>query len=204
MTRGSRKGKKKVNKQPKSPTIVSPSTKMPESAPLPSGVAKLRPDRTVVTSKEIFIVASVESCFKLLASQLEQPPQWDPLIVDARPVSNVRGRIGATSQVTLNLGGMKLESLATVSRYYPKRGISWVFTTRPRLREDWRLEQKPHGTIVGLVFAYEVPGWIIGRLLYKVRHWKKVEQDLDKMLTQLKKAVESISRDQRAIEKGRL
>ena len=201
MTKHTRR--KKVNKQ-KSPTIVSPSTKTPESAPLPSGVAKLRPDRTMVTSKEIFIAAPVESCFKILASQLEEPPHWDPIIVNTQPVSNVRGRIGATSQVTLNLGGRKLESLATICRYYPKRGISWVFTTRPRLREDWRLEQKPGGTMVALLLAYEVPGWGIGRLLYKIRHWKKVEQDVDKMLTQLKEAVESISHDQKAIGKRRL
>lgn len=202
MTKGSRN--KKVNKRPKSPTIVSPSTKLPESAPLPTGVAKLRPERTVVTSKQIFIAAPAESCFNILASQLERLPQWDPLIVDARPVSNVRGRMGATSQVTVNLGGKKLESPATISRYCPKRSISWVFTTRPKLREDWRLEPKPHGTVVGVPLAYEIPSLIIGRLLSKVRHWKKVEQDLDKMLTQLKAAAESMSHCQRAIGKGRL
>lgn len=194
MTRHSRK--KKISRRPKSPSKVSPSTKMPEGAPLSPGVAKLRPDRTLVSSKEIFIAAPVESCFKILASQLEQPPHWDPLIVDARPVSNVRGRIGATSRVTLNLGGEKRESPATISRYYPKRGISWVFTTKPRLREDWRLEPKPHGTMVGLLLAYEIPGWIIGRFLHNIMRRKKVEQDLDRMLTQLKATVESINSNQ--------
>jgi len=196
--------RKKVNKRPRSPTIASPIKRETDTAPLPPNVTKLRPERTVVTSKEIFIVAPVENCFKILASQLEQLPGWDPLIVDTQPVSNARGRIGATSQVTLNLGGRKVESLATISRYYPNRGISWVFTTRPRLREDWRMEPRANGTMVGLLLAYEIPGWIIGRLLYKVRHWKKVEQDLDKMLTQLKVAVESTSSDQLVIGKGRL
>jgi len=194
--------KSKINKLPRAPRILSPKTR--ETALLPPNMAKLRPERTVVTSKEIFIVAPVENCFKILASQLEQLPGWDPLIVDTQPVSNARGRIGATSQVTLNLGGRKVESLATISRYYPNRGISWVFTTRPRLREDWRMKPRANGTMVGLLLAYEIPGWIIGRLLYKVRHWKKVEQDLDKMLTQLKAAAESTSSDQLVIGKGRL
>jgi len=194
--------KSKINKLPRAPRILSPKTR--ETALLPPNMAKLRPERTVVTSKEIFIVAPVENCFKILASQLEQPPGWDPLIVDTQPISNARGRIGATSQVTLNLGGMKVESLAMISRYHPKHGISWVFTTRPRLREDWRLATRAHGTMVGVLLAYEVPGWIIGRLLYKVRHWKKVEQDLDTTLTQLKAAAESTSRDQSGIGKSKL
>jgi len=202
MTRGSRK--RKVNKQPKSPIIVSPSTKIPESTPLPPGVAKLRPDRTVITSKEIFIPAPPESCFKILASQLEQPSQWDPIIVNPRPVSSVRGRIGATSQVTLNLGGKKLESLVMISRYRPNHAISWVLSQKPKVREEWQLDRKPRGTVVGVTFAYELPDWIIGRLLYKVRCWKRVEQDLDKMLTQLKAVAESISRDQRTMGKRRL
>jgi uncharacterized membrane protein len=198
MSKGRRKSK--INKPPRDPRILSPS-KTRETAPLPPNVAKLRPERTVATSKEIFIAAPVELCFKILASQLEQPPGWDPLIVDTQPVSNTRGRIGATSQVTLNLGGRKVESLAMISRYHPKHGISWVFTTKPGLREDWRMEPRAHGTMVGLLLAYEIPDWIIGRFLHKIMHWKKVEQDLDTTLAQLKKAVESTSREQQAREK---
>jgi uncharacterized membrane protein len=202
MSKGRRKSK--INKLPRDPRILSPSPKTRETALLPSNMAKLRPERTVATSKEISIVAPAELCFKILASQLEQPPGWDPLIVDTQPVSNARGRIGATSQVTLDLGGKKVESQATISRYRPNRTISWVFTTRPRLREDWVLEQKPRGTVVRVTFAYEVPGWVIRRFLYKIRHWKKVEQDLDTTLTQLKAAAESTSRDQSGIGKSKL
>jgi len=175
------------------PTAVSPSTKTAESVPLPPSVAKLQLNRTVLISKEVFIASPVESCFSVLAKQLEQTPNWDPLIVNTEPVSKSRGRIGATSQVTLNLGGKKLESLATISRYRPNRVISWVFTTKPKAREDWWLEQKPRGTVVGVTLTYEVPGWVIRRFLYKIMRWKKVEQDLDKMLTQLKAVAESIS-----------
>ena len=114
MTRGNRK--KKKNRRPKSPTIVSSSTKTAERAPLPPRVAKLQPDRAVLTSKEIFVVAPVKSCFGILTSQLEQPPNWDPMIVNTQPVSKSRERIGTTSQVTFNLGGKKLESLAMISR----------------------------------------------------------------------------------------
>ena len=38
--------------------------------------------------------------------------------------------------------------------------------------------------------AHEVNGGGIRRLLYKVMRWKKVEQDLDTMLTQLKAIAE--------------
>jgi len=167
------------------------STKTTEAVPLPPDVAKFRPKRTVFTSKEIFIAAPVESCFDILAKQLEQAPQWDPIVVNARPVSNVRGQIGATSYVTLNLGGRKLESLATISRYHPNRAISWVTSRKPKVREDWHLEQKPRGTQVRVILAHELDGWAIGRLIYKVMRRKRIEQDLDKMLDQLKETVES-------------
>ena len=194
MSRGRRKHK--VNKRPKSLAIASP-TSTTETALLPAHVGKFEADKTMLTSKEIFIAAPVECCFDTLAKQLEQSPDWDPIIVNAQPVSKARGKIGATSQVTLNLGGRELESLAMVSRYRPNRAISWVFSTKPRVREDWRLEPKPHGTVVSVNLAYEVPGWVIVRLLYKVRHRKQVQQDLDKMLIHLKAVAESTSREQR-------
>jgi len=187
-----RKRKNKINKRPKSPTIVSP-TKTTETAPLPPHVGKLEPDRTALTSKEIFIAASVQSCFDTLAKQLEQLPEWDPTIVRVQPVSKVRGRIGATSQVILNLGGRVLESLAMICRYRPNHAIGWVLTKRPKVREEWRLERKPHGTMVGVTLACEIPGWFIGRFTYKIMRRRKVEQDLDKALVQLKAAVESVS-----------
>jgi len=196
MARGSRK--KKKNRQPKLPTIVSPSARTTENAPLPLGVAKLQPDKTVLISKEILVMAPVESCFGILAKQLEQSPQWDPIIVNVRPVSESRGRIGATSQVTLNLGGRKVESQAMISHYYPNYAISWVTTRKPKVRQDWRLELKSHGTMVRVTLAHELDGWGIRRLIYKVTRQKRVEQDLDKMLAQLKAVAESINRNQMA------
>jgi hypothetical protein len=186
MSKDRLKRRKKANKRQKLPRIVSPSSKITESTALHYGTYKLQPDRTVLTTKEIFITTPVESCFSLLAGQLEQPPSWDPMIVTTHPVSTTRGCIGATSQVSFYLGGRILHSLAVISRYQPKRSISWVLTEKPKVREDWLLERKPHGTMVRVTLAYEANGGGIRRLLYKVMRWKKVEQDLDTMLTQLK------------------
>jgi len=199
MSKGRRKNK--INKRLRSPATVSSPIKTMETTPLPPHVGKLKPDRTATISREIFIAAPVAPCFNTLARQLEQPPKWDPFIVNVHPVSKARGKIGATSQVTLNLGGKELESLAMISRYRPNRYISWVLNSKPKVREDWRLEPKPHGTMVGVTLVCEIPGWIIERFIYKVMRRKKLEQDLDKMLTQLEKAVKSISREQRLAEK---
>jgi uncharacterized membrane protein len=196
MTRHSRKSKRKINKRPKSTSVVSPSNKSVERTPLPSGVAKLDPDKSVINSKSIFIEASAETCFEILVRQLEQPPQWDPMIVHAWPASDIRGRIGATSQLTLNLGGKKVEAQAMISRYHPNRAISWVSAGKPKVREDWRLEQKPNGTLVGVTLAREVGGWVIGRMLHKITRQKKIEHDLDRMLAQLKALVGGVDRNQ--------
>jgi uncharacterized membrane protein len=195
MTKRSRK--KKTSRRTKHPTIVSPSPKTKQAAPLPAGAAKFQPDRTVLTSKEIFVAAPVELCFDVLASQLERPPEWDPTVIDVKPVSEVRRQIGARAEVTLSFGGRKLQALAMVSRYHPNRAVSWFLTGRPRIREDWRLELRPRGTLVGVTVAREVGGWAIGRLLDKIMRRKKVEDDLSKMLTRFKAAVESSSGDQR-------
>jgi len=189
MTSGSRK--KRRNKRPSSRT-VSPSTKAAKRTSLPPGLGKLQRDRRVAATKGIFINASAESCFSLVASQLERRSQWDPVIIDVKPISKDRGCVGATSQVTLNIGGKKLESLATILRYHRCRSISWVFNTRPRVREDWQLEQYTRGTRASVTLAYEIGGWTIARFLYKVMLRRKMKQGLDKMLTQLKAVAEGM------------
>jgi uncharacterized membrane protein len=162
---------------------------------LPSGIGKLKPEKTILTTKEIHITAPSRFCFRILARQLEQPPQWDPVIIDARPISSVKSKIGATSQVTLNLGGKKLVSPAVICRYQSNRAISWVLNNKHRVREDWSLKPKGAGTLVHLRLAREVPGWVIVRFLYKFTRWKRVEQDLEKTMTFLKKYVENSHRN---------
>jgi uncharacterized membrane protein len=196
MSRRRQKSKKRINKHLKSRVVVSQSTKVAESAPLPPGVAKLDPGNTLTTTREIFIKTPTECCFDTISKQLEQPPQWDPIIVNAWPEPGVRGQIGARSRVTLDLGGKKVESQAMISRYHPDRAISWVISGKPRVREDWQLERKPRGTEVRVTLAHELDGWVIGRLIYRVMRRKRVEQDLDKMLIELKKVIEGISHDQ--------
>ena len=126
MSKGSRKRKRRPNKQRKLPTIVPPSLKGAGSPPAIE-VAKLRPDKTVYSSKEIHIAAPIEHCFGIIASQLEQPCQWDSMLFNAQPVSDIRRQAGATSHVILDLGGRKVDSQAMISHYSPYRSISWVY-----------------------------------------------------------------------------
>ena len=151
-----------------------------------------KPDagRTILISKDIVIAAVRECCFNAITMQLEQPPQWDSIILDAWPVSIVRGQIGATSQVILNLGGKRLNSVAMICRYRPNRAISWVFSNRTKVREDWKVEPKASGAVVSVNLACEVAGGAIGRFLYKITRRKRVEQDLNKTLVHLKAVLE--------------
>jgi len=149
-----------------------------------------QPGRTDSVSKDIIIAAPVRLCFEYIASQLEQPPGWDPIIVDCRPMCKARARIGAESQVTVNLGGKRLKSVASVLRYRPKNAISWAFTNRPLVREDWRLKRKANGTRVRVTLTFEVDGWPLGWFLYRLRRKRKLEQDMSKMMIQLKGAAE--------------
>lgn len=192
-----RSRKKKANRRPKRPTVVSPSPKMAQTTPLSAEVTKFQPDGTVLTSKEILVAAPVELCFNILANKLERLPEWDPTVIYVKPVSEVRKQIGARSEVILSLGGRRLQALAMVSRYQPNRAIGWVITGKPKIREDWRLEPRSQGTLVGVTVAREVGGRVLVRLLDKIMHRKKVEDDLTKILTRFKVTVESSSGDQR-------
>jgi len=192
-----RSRKKKAGRRPKCPTTVSPSPEIAQTTSLPAEVTKFQPDGTVLTSKEIFVAAPVELCFNILANKLERLPEWDPTVIYVKPVSEVRKQIGARSEVILSLGGRKLQALAVVSRYQPNRAIGWVLTGKPKIREDWRLELRSQGTLVGVTVAREVGGRAIGRLLDKIMHRKKVEDDLTKMLTRFKATVEGSASDQR-------
>jgi uncharacterized membrane protein len=172
---------------------VPPATKRAESPPAIE-VAKLRPDKTVYSSKEILIATPIEHCFGIIASQLEQPCQWDSVLFNAKPVSDIRRQTGATSQVILNLGGRKVDSQATISHYRPNRGISWITTGKPKVKEDWRLEMKPGSTLVQVSLALELDSWILERLIYKATRWRRVEEDMGKTLIQLKETAESAGR----------
>jgi len=162
-----------------------------EKIPLPPGTVKLQKGKTVSTSKDIFIEAPVRTCFDILTNQLEQSHDWDPTIINTQPISKGRKQIGTTSDVTLKLGGVKLQSQATITRYHPNRFISWTITDKRRVREDWRLKRKPRGTMVHMTLAHEVNGGVIGRILYKSLHRRKIENDLGRMLIQLKATAES-------------
>lgn len=190
MSKESRRRKRKPNKQRKLPTVVPPSLKRPERPPAIE-VAKLRPDKTLYCSKEIFIATPIEHCFNVIASQLERPCQWDSILFNAQPVSDIRRQTGATSLVILNLGGRKVDSQAMISHYRPNRGITWVTTGKPKVKEAWRLEVKPGSTLVRVSLALELNSWILERLIYKAMRWKRVEEDMGKMLNQLKETAES-------------
>jgi hypothetical protein len=194
VSKGNRRRKRKPNKQRKLPTVVPPSLKKAESPPAIE-VAKLRPDKTVYCSKEILIVAPIEHCFNVIASQLEQPCQWDSILFNAQPVSDIRRQTGVMSQVILNLGGRKVDSQALISHYWPNRSISWVTTGKPKVKEAWHLEMKPGSTLVKVSLVLELNGWILERLIYKATRWKRVEEDMGKMLEQLKETAESAGRD---------
>jgi uncharacterized membrane protein len=195
MSRRSRK--KKADRRPKRPTVVSPSPKMAKIPTLSAEVTKFQPDGTVLTSKEILVAAPVELCFNILANKLERLPEWDPTVIYVKPVSEVRRQIGARSEVILSLGGRRLQALAVISRYQPNRAIVWVLTGKPKIKEDWQLEPRLQGTLVSVTITREVGGRVIGRLLDKIMYRKKVEDDLTKMLTRFKLTAESSSGDQR-------
>lgn len=117
--------------------------------------------------------------------------QWDPIIVRAEPISDTMCRHGAASQLTLNLAGRKLESPAVVTVYKPDRILAWVLVEQPKVKEYWRLEPNMDGTVVHITLGYEIYGCAVNRFLQKSLWKGKLEQELRRLLDQLKRAAEA-------------
>jgi hypothetical protein len=184
------KEERELNKQKKLPTIVPPTVVRQENS-LDTEVAEFKPDKTIQSTGEILIVASIEQCFGTVISQLEQPCNWDSILSEVESVSTIRKQQGAISQVTLNLGGKEVNSLAIISGYRLNHSISWISISNPKVKEDWRFRIKPGNILVWVSLTLELDSWVFERLIFKARHWKRIEEDVDKMLNQLKYTVEN-------------
>ena len=184
MGKVSRKKRKQIKK-------TSPSRKATPNLRLPPDAVKFEADKALLVSQETLIKAGAASCFDLLAKQLEEAVPWDPMIVRAEPISDIRRRPGAVSQLTLALAGTKLESPAVVTLFKADHAFAWVLPDRPKVKEYWRLEPSVGGTTIHVTLGYEIHGWIVNRLLQKLLWRRKLEQELRRMLDQLKRAAEA-------------
>lgn len=184
------KTSRKKRKQTKKSTLSRTTTR---GFRLPPDATKFQADRAILVSQEIFIKTGAPSCFELLMKRLEQSTGWDPVILDAKPMSDARRWAGTATRLTLKLGGKKLESPAIVTAYKRDSTLSWLLTEHPKVKEYWRLEPKPGGIMVHLTLGLEVPGSIINRLLQKIILRRRLAQEVHEILIQLKKVAEAIS-----------
>lgn len=157
---------------------------------LPSDAAKFESKRALLIVEETLIQASATSCFDVIVKELEEPAGWDPLIVEAKLISEKSRCNGAVSQLTLDLNGHRLQSPAVVTLYKMDSLLAWVLVNRPKVKEYWRLEPNKHGTVVHTSLGYELSGSAVVRLLQRLFFRRKMEQQLHWILQGLKKAVE--------------
>lgn len=182
MSKGSR-AKKKSKQQQQQRHISTPSANTIEAShTLPTAAKVLSDKETVEVSNHLIVQAPVEHCFNILAGQLEEPPKWDPMVVDVKPLSPRRRQTEATSLITFRLGRKEVKTLAMISSYRPNRAIGWVSSDRPRVREDWRLEPGPNGTTISITLSYDAPRWFVAGFLDRLMRQKRVLRDLNRML----------------------
>jgi len=190
------RAKKKSKQQQQQRHISTPSANTIEAAHALPTAAKLRSDKeTVKVSNHLIVRAPAEHCFNILAKQLEEPPKWDPMVVDVKPLSPRRRQTEATSLITFRLGRKEVKTLAMISSYHPNRSIAWVSSDRPRVREDWTLESGPNGTAITVTVSYDAPRSVVSSFLDRFMAGQ-VEQAVNQMLSKFREFAES-SGDQR-------
>jgi hypothetical protein len=86
-----------------------------------------------------------------------------------------------------------LESPAIVTTYKRDSALTWVLTDHPKVKEYWRLEPKPWGTMVRFTLGLELEssGSIIKRLLQKIVLRRRLAQVGFEILIQMKKVAEA-------------
>ena len=190
------RAKKKSKQQQEQRHISTPSANTIEAAHALPTAAKLRSDKeTVKVSNHLIVRAPAEHCFNILAKQLEEPPKWDPMVVDVKPLSPRRRQTEATSLITFRLGRKEVKTLAMISSYHPNRSIAWVSSDRPRVREDWTLEPGRNGTAISVTLGYDAPRSFVSSFLDRFMAGQ-VEQAVNQMLSKFREFAES-SGDQR-------
>lgn len=157
---------------------------------LPRDATKFQADKAILVSQEMFIETGASSCFKLLMKRLEEPTGLDPVILDAKPMYNNEPWAGTATYLTLKLGDRKLESPAIVTTYKRDSILSWVLIDHPKVKEHWRLEPQPGGTMVNLTLGFEIPGSMISRFLQKIIRRRGLSKEAHEILVQLKNAAE--------------
>jgi len=179
-----------------------PDNTMAGDAP-PGMVTEAQSDKgTVKVSSSVFVWAPPQRCFDILASQLEQPPQWDPMVIDAKPLSSRRRQAEATSRVTFRLGSKKINTLAMISSYRPAQSIAWVSSDKPRVKEYWTLEPRSDGTVIRITLSYDAPPWFGGGFLDRLTGEKRVRQDINQVLDKLRGVAEGRVGDEVNPHKG--
>jgi hypothetical protein len=150
-------------------------------------------NKSLRVSKKIWVNASAELCFARIANQLEAPADWNPLILHVWPVSIIRNQKGSASRILVNLAGHIIQTGAVIYQYQPYNHFSWFLTDNPRKWIDWRLSPETPGTDIGITIAWEQTSTLMGKLWWKLRYQRRLERDLEKMLTQLKETLEKRS-----------
>jgi ribosome-associated toxin RatA of RatAB toxin-antitoxin module len=142
-----------------------------------------------ILTTEFFVAARPRNCYGLITAQLEQAPPWDPMIVEAKPLSQRRAETDATSKLMFDLGGRTYSTLALICLHDTDRRLAWVSNDEVNLTEEWRLRRKPEGTMVSFALQYEFTG-PLGWLRKKLVRRRKVERAVEEMASRFKLAAE--------------
>lgn len=189
MTMTSSTRRKRKEKAKRRQLDSTPSGPAPHGNNGPSGAIELHVGTKKLVTTDFFVAAKPHNCFALITAQLEETPAWDPMIIEAKPLSPTRYETGATSRLVFDLGGRTYSTVAMISLHHTNSRLAWVSNDQVKVAEQWRLKPKSRGTLVSFALHYEFPG-PMGWLRSKLVRRSKVEEAVGEMARRLKSAAE--------------
>ncbi len=147
--------------------------------------------RSVNITRSTIIRAPVEECFHRVMKQLEETPQWDPMIREVQPLVIRHVRVGSMSRVIFSLNGSSEEAVVLVRAFVPNRSLFWTSTHSSQLQEEWQFRPLPFGTMVLVTLGYNPSGGLAQRISGMIAMRRKFEKSVDEMLNHLQVFLES-------------
>jgi len=143
-------------------------------------------------TKTVEIAASPEKLFAFMVSQ-KMNDLWGEHL-EGKWITPGPVRLGSVSHWVAKPGfKMKGEWDQEVTEFELNRKMAWHTAAGSKLNMGVRgeLEATANGSKVQYTEEYELPYWILGKLVDKLRYRKAVEKFMDDTLAALKKAVET-------------
>jgi uncharacterized membrane protein len=139
--------------------------------------------------KPIEIKATPEKVFNYI-KDLEKQPDWMASIKSHKITSERKEGVGITTHCVTEPAGRRMEYDSEVTEWEENRRLAWECRPPMKNKGSFTLEPIDDGTRVLFEMEYELPYWLLGIIIDKIKVRKEIQESISKDLENLKDILE--------------